>query len=265
MYDFKYHRATDVAEASEMIRDDFDAKVMAGGMTLLPTLKQRLSQVSTLVDLSRIDGLAGIEKRDGMLWIGAMTRHNSVANSALVAETLPVLASLAHKIGDHQVRNRGTIGGSVANSDPAADYPAAVLGLNAEIITDRRTIDADDFFLDLFETALEGDEIITGFHFPIIEKATYLKVPNPASRYATVGLLLAVSPAGYRVAVTGAKGCVFRWSEAEDRLNEAFSVSSITPLALDTDGLNDDIHASADYRAHLASVLLEDAVTALSA
>jgi len=265
MYDFKYHRAKSISEASEIIRNDLDARVVAGGMTMLPTLKQRLNKLSTLVDLSRVDGLVGIEKRDSRLWIGAMTTHNAVATSALVAKTLPVLTKLASMIGDHQVRNRGTIGGSVANSDPAADYPAAILGLKAEIITNNRTIEADAFFLDLFETELQDDEIITGFHFPLVKNAVYLKVPNPASRYATIGLLLAVFPEGCRIAITGAKGCVFRWSEAENRLNETFGVSSITDLALGASGLNDDIHASADYRAHLASVLLEEAVAYLSA
>lgn len=265
MYDFVYRRPTDVSEASRILAGDPDAKALAGGMTLLPSLKQRLMRVTTLVDLGGIAGLREITATPGVLKIGALTPHDEVARSSIVRAAIPGLATLAGLIGDAQVRNRGTIGGSVANNDPAADYPSAVLALDATIITSKRSIRAADFFLGLFATALDTDELIVGFEFPLPRASAYAKLPNPASRYATVGVFVARFANHCSVGVTGAAGGVFRWTEAEDRLGSYFDPQSVAGMALERDDLNADIHASAEYRAHVAGTMLKRAVASAAA
>jgi len=235
---------------------------MSGGMTLIPTLKQRLARPSDVVDLGGIKELAGIKVEGNNVVIGGMTRHYDVATSADVKKMIPALADLAGHIGDPAVRNRGTIGGSVANSDPAADYPAAVLALGATITTNTGKHEADKFFKGLFETALTDGELITSISFPKPEKAAYVKFPNPASRYAMVGVFVAKTAAGVRVAVTGAGACAFRVKAMEDALNKNFSSAAIKDIKVPADGLNSDIHASAEYRAHLVNVMARRAVDA---
>lgn len=262
MYNFAYHRPSSVAEAASALSASPDSKLVAGGMTLVPTMKQRLAQPSDLIDLGAIGDLAGISKTADGLKIGAMTKHAQVAASADVKATIPALASLAEGIGDPQVRNRGTIGGSVANNDPASDYPGAVLALGATVHTNKRDIAADDFFTGMFETALAEDEIITAFTFPTPQKAAYVKFPNPASRYALVGVFVAQTAGGVRVAVTGAGPCVFRSSAFESALNSNFAASALDGIAVDAGELNSDIHASAEYRANLIGVIAKRAVAA---
>lgn len=263
MYEFEYHRPGTLAEASAAVKSASEGKLLAGGMTLLPTLKQRLASPSDLVDLSGIAELKGIKVDGNAVVIGAMTRHADVAGSGEVRSRIPALTDLASHIGDAQVRNRGTLGGSVANNDPAADYPAACLGLGATIRTNEREISADDFFVGLFETALNDSEIITAVSFPVPEKAAYMKFPNPASRYAMVGVFVAKTASGVRVAVTGAGGDgVFRVGEMESALASNFSPEEIAGIAIDPAGLNTDIHASAEYRAHLIGVMAKRAVKA---
>ena len=262
MYDFTYHRAADLDDARQELEAAEEGKLLAGGMTLIPTLKQRLASPSDLVDLGGITALRGISEADGRIVIGAMTPHAQVAADPLVRARIPALAALAEGIGDPQVRNRGTIGGSVANADPAADYPAALLGLGATVTTDRRQIAADDVFTDLFETALEEHEIITSIAFPVAAKAGYAKFPNPASRYAVVGVFVADGPAGLRVGITGAGPCAFRQSEMEAALARDFSAAALEGIAVPDTGLNADIHAGADYRAHLIGVMAKRAVAA---
>ena len=263
MYDFAYHKAASVDEAAATLKAADDAVLLAGGMTLIPTLKLRLAQPSDLVDLGGIGALRGIEVDGGAVEIGAMTTHAAVAGSAEVARAVPALATLAAHIGDAQVRNRGTIGGSIANNDPAADYPAACLGLGATIVTDAREIAADDYFTGLFETALDAGEIVTAVRFPVPEKAGYAKFPNPASRYALVGVFAALTGAGPRVAVTGAgRGGVFRVAAMESALTEDFSADAVAGVRVPADDLSRDIHASAEYRAHLITVMAKRAVAA---
>jgi len=234
-------------------------------MTLLPTMKMRLASPSDLVDLSNIDGLADIKDNGDAIEIGAMVRHADVASSDVVRAAIPALADLADSIGDAQVRNRGTIGGSVANSDPAADYPAAILGLNAVVKTDRREINADAFYKGLFETALEPGEIVVAVRFAKPKRAAYSKFPNPASRYAVVGVMVAELSDGIRVAVTGAAGCAFRASAMEDALGKNFSADALEDIAVDAGDMNSDMHASAEYRAHLVGVMARRATQSLSA
>ncbi len=262
MYDFAYHRPKSLAEALAALKGKPEARAMSGGMTLIPTLKQRLAKPTDLVDLGGIKELAGIKVEGSNVTVGAMTRHADVATSAEVKSNIPALAGLASHIGDPQVRNRGTMGGSVANNDPAADYPAAVVGLNATVATNARKIPADSFFKGLFETALEDGELITSISFPKPEKAAYMKFPNPASRYAMVGVFVAKTKDGVRVAVTGAGPCVFRVKAMEDALAKNFSSAAIKDIKIPADGLNSDIHASADYRAHLVGVMARRAVDA---
>jgi carbon-monoxide dehydrogenase medium subunit len=262
MYAFEYHRPKSVAEAASLLQSASDGKLLAGGHTLLPTLKQRLAQPSDLIDLGRIGELKGIRQEGDRVVIGAATTHAEVAASDVVRGAIPALASLADHIGDAQVRNRGTIGGSIANNDPAADYPAAVVGLNATVRTNQREIAADDFFTGLFETALEDDEIILSVSFPKPAKAGYLKFPNPASRYAIVGVMVAQTGGGVRVAVTGAGPCVFRSSEIESALAGNFSAGALDGISISPRNLNNDIHASAEYRAHLITVMAKRAVAA---
>ena len=256
MYAFDYTRPATVAAAVAALKGADDGKLLAGGMTLLATMKQRLAQPSDLIDLRAITELRGIARDGGTLTIGATTTHASVAASAEVRAAIPALAHLAAGIGDAQVRNCGTIGGSVANNDPTADYPAAVLALGGTVVTDRRRIAADDYFQGLFETALAEDEIITAVSFPIPTRAGYAKFPNPASRYAVVGVFVAETAGGVRVAVTGAgQSGVFRAAAMEQALAAGFSPDALAGIAQPADGLNGDIHASAEYRAHLVGVM----------
>lgn len=260
MYCFTYHRAESLADALEALRAAEDGKLLAGGMTLIPTMKQRLAQPSDLIDLAGIDTLRAIRRDDDSLVIGALATHAQVASSTHVRELIPALAQLAGRIGDPQVRNRGTLGGSIANADPAADYPAALVGLGATIHTNVRRIAADEFFPDLFETALSEDEIVTAVGFPKPLKAAFMKFPNPASRYAIVGVMIAELSGGVRVAVTGAAGSVFRSREMEGALDDAFEPESLEGITVSEKDLNSDIHASAEYRAHLVSVMAKRAV-----
>lgn len=262
MYEFNYHRPTSIEEASKLLADSDDPKIVAGGMTLLPTMKMRLAAPSDLVDLSGIDSLAGISDDGSTITIGAMTRHADIAGSEVVRSEIPTLADLAGQIGDPQVRNRGTIGGSVSNSDPAADYPAAVLGLDALIVTNRREISADDFFTGMFETALDENEILQALRFPKPRRAAYAKFANPASRYAVVGVMVAETPEGVRVAVTGAGPSAFRVTSMEEALAGNFSADALHGIAIDASDLNGDLHASPEYRAHLVIVMARRAVQA---
>jgi aerobic carbon-monoxide dehydrogenase medium subunit len=262
MYNFEYHRPKNVADAAKIVAGAAEGKFLAGGMTLIPTLKQRLAKPSDLVDLGRIAELKGIKREGNAVVIGAMTKHAEVAGSDVVKSAIPALAHLAEMIGDPQVRNRGTLGGSIANNDPAADYPAPVLALAATVITNKRKIAADDFFKGLFETALAPDEVITAVSFPIPEKAGYAKFPNPASRYAVVGVFVAKAGGGVRVGVTGAAPCVFRQKEMEAALGKSFTPDAVAKVKQAADGLNSDIHASAEYRAHLVTVMAKRAVQA---
>jgi aerobic carbon-monoxide dehydrogenase medium subunit len=262
MYDFEYHRAGSVADAAALIASRSDAKLLAGGMSLIPGLKLRLARYSDLVDLGGISELRGIRREGDALVIGAMTPHALVAASPEVNETIPALASLAEGIGDPLVRNRGTMGGSIAHSDPAADYPAGVVGLGATIMTDQREIAADDFFLGLFETALKPGEIITAVRYPVPEKAAYAKLPQQASRFAIVGVFVAKTGGGVRVAVTGAGASVFRVKAAEAALDRTFEASALDGIEISSDELNSDIHASAEYRAHCVAVMARRAVSA---
>ncbi len=261
MYDFNYHRPASLDDAARQLAAA-DAKLVAGGITLIPTMKQRLASPSDLIDLAGIAGLDAISDAGDAIVVGAMATHAAVAGDPAVQAKIPALGALAAGIGDPQVRNRGTLGGSIANNDPAADYPAALVGLGATVRTDRREIAADEFFTGLFETALEQTEIITAAVFPVPDLATYVKFPNPASRYAIVGVFVARGPAGIRVAVTGAGPCVYRAREMEQALASDFSADALDAIAVSADGLNGDIHASADYRAHLVGVMAKRAVAA---
>ena len=263
MYNFTYHRASGLRQAQNLLGKLEDPKLLAGGMTLLPTMKMRLASPANLIDLDRVEGLDGIEVKGRSLVIGALARHADVANSATVGEAIPALAELAGMIGDPAVRHRGTLGGSVANNDPNADYPAACLALAATIVTTKRKIPADEFFKGLFETALEPDEIVTKVSFPIPKKAAYQKFRNPASRYALVGVFVAKRPSEIRVAVTGAGGSgVFRVTAFEEALKKRFSPKVLEGLSVPADGMSSDIHGSAEYRAHLIGVLARRAVAA---
>ena len=262
MYSFKYQRAKSVADAAAVIAKNADAKLLAGGQSLVATMKLRLSRPSDLVDLGAMAELRGIKVEGGAVTIGAMTRHAEVAASAEVKKAIPALASLAASIGDRQVRNMGTLGGSVAHNDPAADYPAAVLALGATINTNKRKIAADQFFKGMYETALGAGEIITSVTFPCPKRAAYMKFKNPASRYAIVGVFVADSGNGVRVAVTGAAPCVFRVADMEKALASKFAPESLAAIKVPEKGLNSDLHAKADYRAHLITVMARRAVEA---
>lgn len=264
MYRFRHHRPTTIDEAVKIFGSCDDPSYLSGGMTLIPTMKQRLASPTDLIDLSRVEGLTGIDVQGGRVRIGAFTRHAEVAASQAVTDAIPALAFLAAQIGDNQVRNRGTMGGSIANSDPAADYPAAVAGLGATVITNRRRIASDVFFEDLFETALEPGELITALEFPVPQRAAYQKFPNPASRYAVVGVMVAQFAAGVRVGVTGAGPCAFRATALEEALNSSFSPSSLDGVDVPDAGFNSDLHASATYRAHLVKVMAKRAVSGIS-
>jgi len=260
VYPFEYFSPRSVDEAIDQFRRASDPQWLAGGMTLLPSMKLRLAMPAELIDLSGIDGLAAIRMTDGQLEVGAMTPHGGVAGSTEVRANIPVLSALAGGIGDTQVRNRGTLGGSISNSDPAADYPAAILGLDATITTNKRDIPADDFFTGLFETALEAGELVTRVTFPVPERAAYVKFPSPASRYALVGVMVAKTRNGLRVAVTGAGSHAFRHTAVEEALTADFRPDALDEISIDADELNHDIHASAQYRAHLLGVMTKRAV-----
>jgi carbon-monoxide dehydrogenase medium subunit len=261
MYAFDYHRPDSLRKAVNLLAKVEDAKILAGGHTLLPTMKQRLAAPSALIDLNKVPELVGIELRGRSVVIGAMTRHAEVETSAVVQQAIPALAELAHLIGDPHVRQRGTIGGSVANNDPAADYPAACVGLGATIVTNQRKIPAEEFFTGLFETALEEGEIITKIVFPIVARAAYSKFRNPASRYALAGVFAAKRSSDIRVAVTGAgESGVFRLTEFEEALKKRFSPKSLEGLKVSPDGMIGDIHADPAYRAQLVAVMARRAV-----
>jgi carbon-monoxide dehydrogenase medium subunit len=263
-YQFAYRRAQSLKDAEALLAGSADAKLLAGGQTLIAAMKMRLAQPSELIDISGLTELSFIRAAKDAVAIGAGTKHFEVAGSAEVARAIPALARLAESIGDPAVRHMGTLGGSLANNDPAADYPAAVLALNATIKTNRRSIGADAFFTGMFATALEDGEIVTEVSFPVPERAGYAKFPNPASRYAMAGVFVAKTVAGVRVAVTGAGACVFRVPQMEAALAKDFSVGAIANIAVDPAELNSDLHGSAEYRANLVSVMAGRAVAAAS-
>jgi carbon-monoxide dehydrogenase medium subunit len=262
MYEFTYHKPASLHEIANLLGANEEAKLVAGGMTLVPTLKQRLAKPSDLVDLAAIASLRGVTDAGDAIVIGAMTRHAEVNRSPIVKQGIPALAAMAGMIGDPAVRNRGTIGGSISNNDPAADYPAALVALGATVHTTKREIPAESFFTGMFETALEPTEIVTSVRFPKTGAANYQKFRNPASRYAIVGVFVARSPAGVKVAVTGAGPSVFRVPEMEAALAKSFTPDAIKDITIPDTGLNSDIHASAEYRAHLVGVMARRAVAA---
>lgn len=263
MHAFAYHRPATLDAAVKARTSDANALYLAGGMTLLPTLKQRLASPSALIDLGAVPGLAGIEVKGDKIIIGAMTKHAAVAASAEVRKALPALSELAGLIGDAQVRNRGTIGGSVANSDPSADYPAAVAALGATIVTNKRRITADAYFKGLFTTALDTGELIRAIEFPVPKRAAYRKFPNPASRYATVGVFVADFGGRVQVGVTGAGPCAFRAKPLEEALSKKLEPSAVDAVAIAHGDFNSDLHASAEFRAHLVKVQARRAVEGL--
>ena len=262
---FGYYDPTSVQKAAGIAADKREAKYLAGGQSLLAAMKLGLAEPSDLIDLAQIPDLRGIRvEGDGTaITIGAMTRHAEVASSLEVGARIPALATLASLIGDRQVQNRGTLGGSIANNDPAADWPAAVLALNATIYTDRRKIAADDFFAGFYSTALQPAELITSASFPVPKRAAYMKFRQPASRFALVGVFVAQTAAGVRVAVTGAgtRG-VFRASAMEEALAKSWTPEALKSIALQAADMQSDLHASAEYRAHLVNVMARRAVAA---
>src|SRR5687767_6842399 len=262
MHTFEYHRPASTKDARSLGKKE-EARYLAGGQSLVQAMKLRLSSPSDLVDLGAIKELAGIKASGSGVEIGAMTRHADVAGSPEVKKAIPALAALAGIIGDRQVRHMGTIGGSLANSDPAADYPAAVLGLGATITTNKRKIEADSYFKGLFETALQPGELITSVSFPAPKRAAYMKFKNPASRFALVGVFVADFGGGkVRVAVTGAGACAFRQAEMEKALGAKFAPDAVANIKVKQVGLNNDLHASPEYRAHLITVMAKRAVEA---
>lgn len=259
MHDFAYHKPTSIADAVKLLGMP-DARPISGGQTILPALKHRLDKPTALVDLSGIAELRGIRREGNSVVIGAMTKHRDVQHDPQVVSAIPALARMAGLVGDTQVRNRGTMGGSLANNDPAADYPAAALALGATFITDRRRIEADDYFLGMFTTALETGELLTAISFPVPDKAGYAKMRNPASRYVMTGVFVAKGPKGVRVVVNGAGPGVFRQNEMEAALSSNWSPDAVAGIRQSADGLNSDIHGSAEYRAHLVTVMAKRAV-----
>ncbi len=259
MYNFEFERPATIADAVAALGTE-DAQPLGGGQTLIPTMKQRLAAPAKLVSLLGIDEMKGVSESGGVLTIGGATTHAAVASGA---GAYPALAELAGNIGDPAVRNRGTIGGSLANNDPSACYPAAALGSGATIVTNNREIAADEFFQGMFTTALDEGEIITSVKFPVPQAANYQKFEQPASRFALVGVFVARFADGVRVAVTGAsEDGVFRWSEAEAALSSNFSAAALDGLAASADGMIGDIHGTPEYRAHLIGVLTKRAVAA---
>ena len=263
MHAFEYHRPSSTKDALALGSNKEEARYLEGGQSLVQAMKLRLSSPSDLIDLGTIKELVGIKVSGSAVEIGAMTRHADVAGSKEVQKAIPALAMLAGIIGDRQVRHMGTIGGSLANSDPAADYPAAVLGLGATITTNKRKIEADKYFKGLFETALEPGELLTSVSFPVPKRAAYMKFKNPASRFALVGVFVADFGGGkVRVAVTGAGPCAFRQAEMEKALASKFAPDAVANIKVKQDGLNNDLHASPEYRAHLITVMAKRAVEA---
>ncbi|WP_068311704.1 FAD binding domain-containing protein [Polycladidibacter hongkongensis] len=264
MYETSYNRVSSVTEAATALDAADDPKILAGGQTLIPTMKQRLAAPSELVDIRQVDELHGISMQaDGAIRIGATTTHAEVAANADVRAQLPGLASLAGHIGDPHVRYMGTIGGSLANNDPAADYPAAALALGATITTNKGSYSAEEFFTGMFETALQENEIVTAVTFPVAQRTAYAKFPNPASRYAMAGVFVAQTPSGPRVAVTGAgQEGVFRMPAMEAALAENWAADSLGSIQPDAQDMLADIHGSAEYRANLVNVMAKRAVAA---
>jgi carbon-monoxide dehydrogenase medium subunit len=260
MNTFEYLRPTALAEVVQVLQADPEAKLLAGGQSLLAAMKLRFAAPSRLIDLQALAELRGVQVQGDALWIGAMCTHAQVATSALVREWAPMLAALAGGIGDQQVRNRGTLGGSIANADPAACWPAGVLAGNATVCTDQREIRADDFFQGLFTTALAPDEVVLGVRFPRMPTAHYRKFEQPASRFALTGVAVAQFTQGVRVALTGLGNGVTRWREAEEALSRQWSPDALSGLCFDETQATGDVHASAEYRAHLALVLTRSAV-----
>ena len=264
MYAFSYQRPDTLKDAQAAFGAGADASYLAGGQTLIPALKLRLRQPSVIVDLGHIAALKGIVVAADTVTIGAGVCHADVAASPEIRKSIPALARLASHIGDPQVRNRGTLGGSIANNDPASDYPGALIGLGATVRTSGRDIAADAFFTGMFETALEPGELVVSVSFPVPRRAAYLKFPNPASRYAIVGVMVAETMQGIRVAVTGAGPCVFRSPEMEAALTKSFSPAAVQSIRIQPDDLNADLHATAAYRAHLVGVMAERAVASIA-
>lgn len=264
MYAVNYHRAKSIAEAAKLAGDD--AKYLSGGMTLIPAMKTRLAAPSDVIDLTHIKELKGIKISGKTVTIGAATTHNEVATDEKLAKLCPAITHLARHIGDPQVRHRGTIGGSLANNDPAADYPAAALALGATIVTNKRSIPADKFFKGLFETSLKDGEMVTAVTFTAPAKAGYAKFPNPASRYAMTGVFVAKTKEGVRAAVTGAgEDGVFRSKEIEAALAKSFEADALASVKVPSKNLMSDLHAGADYRANLVVVMAKRAVAAANA
>jgi carbon-monoxide dehydrogenase medium subunit len=262
MYAVEYQKPKSVADAAALLAKS-GGKALAGGQSLVAAMKLRLAQPGTLVDLGAIADLKGIRKEGDAIVIGAMTPHAEVAASADVKRAIPALASLAEGIGDRQVRNMGTLGGSIAHNDPAADWPAAVVGLNATVVTNKRKIAAGDYFKGLYETALGADEIIVAVSFPVPKRAAYAKFPNPASRFALVGVFVAqLADGSVRVAVTGAASSVFRSAPVEAALAKSFTADAAKAVKVDAAALNNDLHGSPAYRAHLIAVMAARAVAA---
>ena len=260
MHAFEYHRPSGMKDAVALGEKKTEGKYLAGGQSLVQAMKLRLSSPTDLIDLNAIGDLKTLKAEGGGVAIGAMVRHAEVAASSAVQKAIPALAALAGIIGDRQVRHMGTIGGSVANNDPAADYPAAVLGLGATIATNKRKIEADKFFTGLYETALAPGELITSIAFPAPKRAAYMKFKNPASRFAIVGVFVADFGGKVRVAVTGAGPCVFRQAEMEKALSAKFAPEAVAAVKVKPEGLNNDLHASPEYRAHLITVMAKRAV-----
>ena len=260
MYQFDYHRAASVADAAAKLAANSEANLLAGGQTLIAAMKLRLASPSQLVDLRAIPDIKGVRVEGNALSVGAMTTHAEVAASVDVNKQIPALARLAGTIGDRMVRNMGTLGGSIANNDPAADYPAGLVALGATVVTNKRKIAADDFFRGMYETALDAGEIVTAVSFPVPKRAGYVKFPNPASRYALVGVFVAQTANGVRVAVTGAGPSVFQVPDMEQALSARFAPDAVTGVHISPEPLNTDLHASAEYRAHLVTVMAKRAV-----
>ena len=260
MKTFNYHSAKDVKEASKLASSS--SVFLAGGMTTLPSMKLGLASYKDIIDIKKIKKLSGIKVSGKMVTIGATTKHAEVANSKEVKKAIPSLAALAEGIGDPQVRNRGTIGGSIANNDPAADYPSACIALNAMIITNNRKVNAEKFFRGMFETCLKKTEVIEAIEFEIPQKSSYQKLPNPASRYAIVGVYVAKHKSGINVAITGAKSCVYNDADLAGALKNNFSSSAINNVKISSSKMNSDLHASADYRANMVKVFAKKAVDA---
>ena len=260
MKTFNYHSAKDVKEASKL--SSSNSAYLAGGMTTIPSIKLGLASYRDIIDIKGIKSLSGIKVSGKSVKIGATTKHVEVAKSKDLKKAIPSLAALAEGIGDPQVRNRGTIGGSIANNDPSADYPSACIALNAVIHTNNRKIEAEKFFKGMFETSLKSGEIIESIEFSIPEKSNYQKYPNPASRYAIVGVYVAKHKSSVNVAVTGAKSCVYNDKDLSKALSNKFSSSSVDAVRISSSGMNSDIHASADYRANMVKVFAKKAVEA---